>query len=148
MVDRFTPSTLGSQTEAINTLADEVHGMSGNGTAITTNTAASPIVMTAAQALSGMYIQDTDGAFGITLPTAALLVAAMPNVQVGSSFWFAMVNTGNNTTTITAGTGNTLGGHGTATLATATSQMFLVKVTNITSGSEAVTWVPVLKTAS
>ena len=148
MATRFTPANIGSQTDAIDRVADELHAISGNGTAATTNTAASPVTMTAAQALAGLYIQDTDGAFALTLPSAANLVAAFANAQVGSSFFMAIVNTGNNTTTITAGTGNTLGGHATATLATATSQLFHVKFTNVTAAAEAVTWTPVLKTAS
>jgi len=148
MADRFTPQDIGSTTEAIDRIADELHAVSGNGSTVTTNAAASPVTMTAAQALAGAYIQSTAGAFALTLPSAANLVAAIENCQVGTSFWFALVNTGSGTLTITAGTGNTLGGHGTTTLATATSQMFMVKVTSITSGSEAVVWYPVLKTAS
>jgi hypothetical protein len=141
-------SAKGSMVDAIDAIADELHAGNGNGTATTVNAVASPLTMSAAQALSGLFVQSTAGAFALTLPTAALLVAAFPNVQVGSSFLFALVNTGNNTLTITAGTGNTLGGHGTATLATATSQIFNVKFTNVTAGAEAVTWTPILKTAS
>lgn len=144
MATRFN-SAQGSPTGAINTIADELHNQVG---ASTSNAAASPIVMTAAQALAGIYKQTTAGAFGITLPTAALVVAAMANPQVGSKFMLAFINTGNNTLTITAGTGNTLGGQTTATLATNTSNLFIAEVTNITAGSEAITYHVLLKTAS
>lgn len=138
----------GSMTEAASTITDELHAVSGNGTLATTNAAASPLTMTAAQALSGLLITTTAGAFALTLPTAALLVAAFVNAQVGSSFTFALVNKGDNTLTVTAGAGNTLGGHATATLPTLTTQIFNVKFTNVTAAAEAVTWTPLLKTAS
>lgn len=145
MADRFTPSTLGSQTEAINKLADELHAVSMVGAAAVVNTATTHLV-TPAQLLAGVYVNSRDGAVAWTLPTAAAMVAAMPNCQVGSTFQCWLINTGNDTTTITTNTGNTItGGHGTATLATALSQLIIGKVTNITPGSEAVTYYPVLK---
>lgn len=145
MSDRFTPQDVGSETEAIDRIADEVHTQVG---VATTNAAASPQTMTAAQMLAGVYIQGVAGAFALTLPDAADVVAAMPNVQVGSKFELMLINTGSGTLTLTAGTGNTLGGHATATLATATSQILVGVVTNIDDGDEAITYYPVLKTAS
>lgn len=145
MADRFTPSDIGSQTEAINRLADELHVV-GNIGAVATVTTATTHLVTPAQLLAGIYINDRDGAVAWTLPTAETMVAALPNAQVGSTFQCWLVNTGNDTTTITTNTGNTItGGHGTATLATALSQLVIGKVTNVTAGTEAITYYPVLK---
>lgn len=144
MATRFNTSQ-GSMVGAINTIADELHNQVG---ASTSNAAASPLTMTAAQALSGIYKQTTAGAFALTLPTAALVVAAMVNPQVGSKFTLVIINTGSGTLTITAGSGNTLGGQTTATLPTVTSQILFAEVTNITAGSEAITYHVFLKTAS
>jgi hypothetical protein len=137
--------TLGSTTEAINKLADELHAVAMVGAASTVDTATTHLV-TPAQLLTGIYINSRAGAVDWTLPTAAAMVAAIPNCQVGSTFQCWLINTGNNTTTIVTNTGNTItGGHGTATLATALSQLVIGKVTNATSGAEAVTYYPILK---
>jgi hypothetical protein len=148
MATRFTPSTLGSNVEAINVLADELHAVSGVGAA-TVNTTTTARTMTAAEFLSGVFVTTAAGALALTFPTAAALVAAMENAQVGSQAVLYLVNAGNNTLTITTNTGLTInGGHGTATLPTATSQIIIAKATNVTSGAEAVTLYPLLKTAS
>jgi len=145
MADRFTPATLGSMTAAINTIADELHAVSMVGAAALVDTATTHLV-TPAQLLAGVYVNSRAGAVDWTLPTAAAMVAAMPNAQVGSTFQCWLINTGNNTTTIVTNTGNTItGGHGTATLATALSQLVIGKLTNVTSGAEAVTYYPILK---
>lgn len=134
---------------AINTLADEIHALSGNGTALTTNTTTTARTMTAAEFLAGVFVTTASGALALTFPTAAALVAALTNVQVGSQVVLYLVNKGDNTLTITTASGLTItGGHGTATLATNTSQIIIAKFTNVTSGAEAVTLVPFLKTAS
>lgn len=148
MADRFTPSTLGSQTEAINKLADELHAVGGVG-ATTVNTTTTARTMTAAEFLQGVFTTTAAGALALTFPTAAALVAAFPNAQVGSQAVLYLVNAGNNTLTITTNTGLTItGGHGTATLPTNTSQIVIAKFTNVTSGAEAVLLIPFLKTAS
>lgn len=134
-----------SQTDAIDVLADQANINVG---VTTVNAAASPIVLTAAQVLAGVYTQGTAGAFGITFPTAALMVAAIPNVQAGSQGLFVVANTGNNTLTFTIGSGNTFRGGATATMPTATGQIFLWKVTTATVGAEAIDYYPILKTAS
>jgi hypothetical protein len=148
MADRFTPATLGSNTAAINVLADELHAIESVGLA-TTNTTTTARTMTAAEFLAGVFITTAAGALALTFPTAAALVAAFPNVQVGSMAVLFLVNAGNNTLTITTNTGLTItGGHGTATMPTVTSQIVIAKFTNVTSGAEAVTLYPFLKTAS
>jgi len=148
MATRFTPSTLGSETESLNKIADELHAVGGVG-AIAVNVTTTARTMTAAEFLAGVFTTTAAGALAVTFPTAAALVAAFPNVQVGSQAVLYLVNAGNNTLTITTNTGLTItGGHGTATLPTVTSQIIIAKFTNVTSGAEAVTLVPFLKTAS
>lgn len=148
MATRFTPATIGSMTEGMDVLADELHVVESVGLA-TTNTTVTARTMTAAEALAGVFITTAAGALALTLPTAAALVAAFPNVQVGSQFVLYLVNAGNNTLTLTTNTGLTInGGHGTATLPTVTSQILVGKFTNVTAGAEAVTFYPFLKTAS
>jgi hypothetical protein len=138
----------GSPTAGMNTLADELHAHEGVG-AIAVNTTVTARTMTAAEALAGVFTTTAAGALALTLPTAAALVAAFPNVQVGSQFVLFLVNAGNNTLTLTTNTGLTItGGHGTATMPTVTSQILIGKFTNVTVGAEAVTFVPFLKTAS
>lgn len=144
MASRFVASQ-GSMVDAVNVLADEVHNQVG---AATSNAAASPLTMSAAQALTGVWKNTTAGAFALTLPSAASVVAAMVNPQVGSGFDLWLINTGNNTVTVTAGSGNTLDGQATATLATNTSNLFKAKLTNVTASSEAVSYFVCLKTAS
>jgi hypothetical protein len=145
MADRFTPSTVGSITEGMNRLADELHVVGNVGAVASVDTATTHLV-TPAQFLAGIYVNTRDGAVAWTLPTAAAMVAAVANAQVGSTVQCWLVNEGNDTTTITTNTGNTItGGHGTATLATALSQLIIGKFTNVTSGAEAVTYYPVLK---
>lgn len=147
MATRFTDTT-SSEVDAVNLLADELHAVSGVGAA-TTNTTVTSRSMTAAEFLAGIFISSAAGALALTFPTAAALVAAMPNAQVGSTAVLYLVNTSNNTITITTNTGLTItGGHGTATAATNTSQIVIAKCTNVTAGAEAVTLYPFLKTAS
>lgn len=130
---RFTPETHGSTESAIATLADELHAVGGVGAA-TVNATTTDATMTAAEALRGIYHNGANGALALTLPTAASLIAAWPNVQTGSTAFLWVVNTGNNTITFTTNTGLTINkGHGTATLATALSQLLCFKVTSATT---------------
>lgn len=144
MASRFAVAQT-SMTDAVDVLADQANINVG---VTTLNAAASPLTLTAAQVLAGVYTQSTAGAFALTFPTAALLVAAIPNCQAGSQGFFVVANTGNNTLTFTIGSGNTFRGGATATMPTATGQIFLWKVTNATLASEAVDYYPILKTAS
>lgn len=138
----------GSEVDALDTIADELHAVQGVGAAAV-NTTTTARTMTAAEFLAGLFVTTAAGALALTLPTAAALVAAFPNVQVGSQVELKLVNAGNNTLTLTTNTGLTItGGHGTATLPTVTSQILVAKFTNVTLGAEAVTIYPFLKTAS
>lgn len=104
---------------------------------------------TAAQLLSGFIIRQVGTGRTDTLPTAALLVAAIQGVMVGHSFNFRVRNTSSSSVNITvaAGTGGTFGGtisgihYGTqtATIAQNADRMFKVIFTNVTAGSEAYT---------
>ena len=98
-----------------------------------TNTA----TITAAQLITGVLDGTPTAGATYTLPTAALLVAGIYNVQVGSSFFFAVNNKAGDAYTITvaAGTGGT--GDGTLTVAQNVIRLFLVIITNVTSSSEA-----------
>lgn len=143
MATRFM-TTHKSNNAAINDLADRSEKNTG---AVTVNTTTTGITMTTAQMLAGVFVTTAAGAFALTLPTAADMVAALPNAQVGSQFVCYLVNAGDNTLTITTNTGNTItGGHGTATMATATSQILIGKVTAV--DTPAITYYPFLKTAS
>lgn len=141
MADRFV-TAVKSQTAAINSLADR---STANVAAVTTNTTVTARTMTAAEFMSGVFVTTAAGALALTFPTAADIIAAIPNAQVGSKAMCWLVNASNNTVTITTNTGLTItGGHGTATAATNTSQLIIAVVTAATT----VTLIPVLKTAS
>jgi hypothetical protein len=102
------------------------------------------VTYTAANLLGGFINRDPNGA-GRTdiLPTAALLVAAIPGVQVGSGFEFTIRNNADaaETITINAGTGGTLSAAGqsttTSTITQNNSRRYLLVFTNVTPGSEA-----------
>ncbi len=88
------------------------------------------LTLTAAQLLGG-YIRSTPTeAQTATLPTAALLYAAMAQPQVGSRFEFTITNLSAYTITLAAGTDGTL--TGTATIATNNTKRFMVEITATT----------------
>lgn len=93
--------------------------------------------VTAAQLLTKVLDGTPTAAATYTLPTAALLVAAVSNCQVGTSFVFVVNNksAGANTITVAAGSGGT--SDGTLTIAQNVIRTFLVIITNVTGGSEA-----------
>jgi hypothetical protein len=82
--------------------------------------------LTAAQLLTGLIV--ASGTPGTqTLPTVALLEAALPNVKVDSGFNLNLINTAGSTATVATGTGWTI--VGTATAATVTSAAFRARKT-------------------
>lgn len=91
--------------------------------------------VTAAELLGGLLIDTKNGAATLTLPTAALLNAAIPGPAVGTSFEFAVRNTGNNTATVAVGTGGTSASGNTLTVATVNTRLFLLRVTGVASES-------------
>lgn len=95
--------------------------------------------VTAAQLLKRILDAVPTAAATFTLPTAALLVAAIPGAEVGDSFTFVITNNsaGANTITVAAGAGGTA--DGTLTVAQNVARIFLVTLTNVTSAAEAYT---------
>lgn len=64
--------------------------------------------LTGAEALSGLITLDVDDAQTLTLPTATLLVAALPpGTKVGTTIFLDILNFGDATLTIGVGTGGT-----------------------------------------
>jgi hypothetical protein len=98
-----------------------------------TITSAAERTLTVAELLGGFLIFDVQDAQNANTPTAALLIAGIPGVKVGSSFQFQIKNSGDSTLTLVAGTGATV--TGTATVVTTEQKQFLVYVTNATQGS-------------
>lgn len=136
MPTRFVTATT-DQTGAINALADLANQTAQ--TAYNAQTTGAR-TLTAAQFVNGIVNQGgTPGAIAVTTPTAAAIVAALKNAQANSAFDFVLLNNGDNTVTITAGSGVTL--VGTVAVPAATNQIFRGVVTVATSGSEAVTLV-------
>jgi hypothetical protein len=109
-------------------------------TTVTTINTAANVTYTAAQMVGGLILRDPNGsARSDVTDTAANIVAAIAGAVAGSSFEFTIRNTADasETITVTAGTGVTLSG--TMTIAQNNSKRFLAVVTNVQSGTEAVT---------
>lgn len=109
-------------------------------------TASTPETMTVAEVLTGLLVVDTQDAGTWTTPTAALLNAGIPGVEVGNFFEFTVVNYGDSTLTIGLGTGVTLTVIATVdsvlTIATLTSKRFRLECTGVlANGSAADAWV-------
>jgi hypothetical protein len=107
---------------------------------VSTIATAAAVTFTAAQVLGGLILRDpAGGARADLLPTAAALQALIQGVGVGASFEFTIRNTADaaETITVTTNTGLTLSG--TMTIAQNNSKRFLVVVTAIGAGSEAMT---------
>lgn len=100
-------------------------------------TASTTAALTAAQVLGGFVNSVPTGAVTLTLPTAALLVAALPGAKVGDAVDLSIENSsaGANSITLAAGSGGTL--RGGATVAQNKSALVRILVTNVTASSEA-----------
>lgn len=98
---------------------------------------AAGVTLTVAGLTSSIILRS--GAAGVSdlTPTAAALVAAVPNVAVGDCFDLVIRNTNTGTLTLVAGTGVTL--EGTTTVAQDYARRYQVRFTNVTSGAQAVT---------
>ena len=99
------------------------------------------ITYTAAQVYGGVMLRDpAGGARADTMPTAADIVAAIPNAAVGDTFEFLLVNTADAAEIITvgAGAGNTLVP---ASVTPTQNEItrFIIRLTNVTGASEATT---------
>jgi hypothetical protein len=90
-------------------------------------TAGATATLTAAQVTGGLLVADPDtSAATYTLPTAALLEAAVPNAKVDSTFRLDIVNLGTSSgaLTIAAGTGITLVGSVTVAITSSATLLF------------------------
>ncbi len=109
-------------------------------TTVTTLTTAGNLTYTAGQIMGGMILRDPNGSARTdTFPTAVLLVAAIPGATIGTTFDVFLRNDADASETITvaAGTGGTVTGGGTMTVAQNNAKMFRVRLTGVASGSEA-----------
>lgn len=93
----------------------------------------------ASELLGGILIDTKNGAATLTLPTAALLNAAVPGAAVGKSVKFYVRNTGNNTCTVAVGTGGTSVSGNTLTVATVNTRMFLLRITGVANSVDPTT---------
>lgn len=103
-------------------------------------TTAGAATYTAGQVLSGRILRDPNGSSrSDVLPTAALLVAALPGVQIDSCLRFVIQNDADAAETITLGSGS--GGTDvsgqTLTIAQSNSKRFEIRFTGVAPGSEA-----------
>jgi hypothetical protein len=91
--------------------------------------------MTVAELLSKFLVVDCQDAQSWTLPTAALLNAGIPGVEVGQAFEFTIVNYGDATMTLALGTGITKTTIATVaailTIATLTGKRFRLECTGV-----------------
>lgn len=95
-------------------------------------TATSTATLTAAQVVGGMLLANpSTSAATYTLPTAALIDAAVPNATVGSTFDLSIVNIGTSsgTVTLSMGTGITDGGNAAVAVAITSSALFRFRKT-------------------
>lgn len=109
----------------------------------TSKATAGAVTLTAAEVMSGILVVDCAGAGRTyTLPTAALLVAAVPQAKVGDILRLKVVNGSDAAETITLAEGS---GGGFDTNQTASSRVIaqnsskdvLIRLTNVTASSEA-----------
>lgn len=129
----YFPSAVKNTEEALNYLAKIAQGLAN----VVTSAAATLTAAAAAFVNNGIYSLSGGTTCTITSPTAAQIVAALDNPQVGTSFVVSIVNANSGTATM-AGDGSTVTVVGLATAATNTSATFRGVVTNATSGAEAV----------
>ena len=110
-----------------------------------TNSATSSIVLTAANITGSAFVTlgmtgSWSGAENCQLPTAADLVAALPNPQVGQSYLFRLFNVGaGHNATLTNASDSSWTLNGAAGVATATFADYIITLDNVTSGDEAAT---------
>lgn len=109
-------------------------------TTVTTIATAGAVSFTAEQLIGGLILRNPNGAGRADLvPTAVLLVAALPGAFVGQSVEFVIRNTAGAAETITVTTADGATLSGTMTIAQNASRRFLAVLTNVTSGSQAYT---------
>jgi transcription initiation factor TFIID subunit TAF12 len=91
-------------------------------------TATSTATLTAAQIVGGMLVANpSTSAATYTLPTAALIDAAVPNATIGSTFDLNLINTGTSSGAVTLATATGLTDGGNAFVATAITSSALFR---------------------
>ena len=98
--------------------------------------------LSAAQSVNSLVVMTPTGARNVTTATAAAIVAELGSgVRVGTTFSVTLRNqaAATHAMTLVGGTGVTLDADNTNTAAAASTRQFIGRVTNATSGSEAVT---------
>lgn len=99
---------------------------------ITTNASAGNQSITVTQIAGGIaQFTGAAGAVNLTLPTAAAILAAFPDMDIGDSYLFAVSNTAAQAATITTNTGITLSGNSAVVNATM-KWVLLVKTASTT----------------
>lgn len=115
----------------------------GSAPAFASINTAGNVTYTAAQILGGVIVRDPNGgARSDTLPTAALLVAAIPGAKVGDTIWCEIKNGADaaEALTILAGSGGTFDANQTAAsqiVGQNISKTLVLRLTNVTAASEA-----------
>jgi hypothetical protein len=101
------------------------------GAASAPQTATDTATLTAAQIVNGMLVATPTANATLTLPTAVLIDAAIPNARIGSTFDLALVNAAAATYTaaFALSTGVTNGGNAVISLAATTSALFRFRKT-------------------
>lgn len=99
-------------------------------TTVSTISTAGAATYTAAQLLGGLILRDCAGASRTDVsPTAAAIIAAMPQGGIGNSFEFTVRNTSDDAETITLSGGADVTVSGTATIAQSNTKRFLAVMT-------------------
>jgi hypothetical protein len=101
----------------------------------TTTAAASPLTAAAGDLTGANHVFfeiTTDGAFGLTTRTATQMFGDIPNCHIGYTYLLTIVNRGNNTVTITAGSNVTITASEN-TIATLVTRTYLVNFTSATA---------------
>tara|TARA_R100001443_G_scaffold50866_1_gene62931 strand:+ start:3656 stop:4372 length:717 start_codon:yes stop_codon:yes gene_type:complete len=98
-------------------------------------------VLTADQSLNSLVTMTPSAARNVTTATAAQIVSALQTAKVGTSFSIILRNQAASThaMTLVGGTGVTLDSDNTNTVAATKTRQFIGRVTNVNSGSQAIT---------
>ena len=116
---------------------------------LTQDNDASGATITTAQFIDGIFVaKNRSNSETDTTPTAAQIVAAIPNCTVGATFMFTHINNGGNTITLTGGTdvtnanGVAVTGGNVFTLTAGQARTFVVRIEAVAGGSESVALIP------
>lgn len=105
---------------------------------LTSKTSAATVALTAAEVIGGYISDAVSEANAATLPAPADIVAAIPNAKVGTSFFLVYKNAAGGASAITVTANGASSIDGTATIGQNNTKLFLARITNIGSGTEAV----------